>query len=139
MILVVVEDVGPQKLLLRLLGDPLVQGRGALLVEPVVTGDANKSIIGPAKVNTFKKNGEKQNKVSGEQLQFGSIAFCHVKFVNMLTVEIYCVMGIVSSTFQHTLHVTTRISPLMLILFCFLIKSIFIITTPILHPSLSPY
>ena len=111
MILVVVEDVGPQELLLRLLGDPLVQGRRALLVEPVVAGDSNKSIIGPAKVNTFKKNGEKQNKVSGEQLQFGSIAFCHVKFVNMLTVEIYCVMGIVSYTFQHTHSVvTTHIS-----------------------------
>ena len=102
MILVVVEDVRPNELLLRLLGDPLVQGRCALLVEPVVAGDSNKSIIGPAKVNTFKKKGEKQNKVSGEQLQFGSIAFCHVKFVNMLTVEIYCVMGIVSSTFLHT-------------------------------------
>ena len=41
MILVVVEDVGPQELLLCLLGDPLVQGSGALFIEPVVGGDTN--------------------------------------------------------------------------------------------------
>ena len=125
MILVVVEDVGPQELLLRLLGDPLVQGLGSLFIEPIVAGNTDNSIIGPAKVNTFKKNGEKQNKVSGEQLQFGSIAFCHVKFVNMLTVEIYCVMGIVSYTFQHThplLSLHTSLFSERLILFCFLIR-----------------
>lgn len=53
MILVVVEDVGPQKLLLRLLGDPLVQGLGSLFIEPVVGGNTDNSIIGPAKVNSF--------------------------------------------------------------------------------------
>ena len=53
MILVVVEDVGPQKLLLRLLGDPLVQGLGSLFIEPIVAGNTDDSIIGSAKVNSF--------------------------------------------------------------------------------------
>ena len=53
MILIVVEDVGPQELLLGLLGDPLIEGRGALFVEPVVGGDTNYGIIGPAKVSSF--------------------------------------------------------------------------------------
>ena len=124
MILVVVEDVGPQELLLCLLGDPLVQGRSALFIEPVVGGDTNYSIIGPVKVSSFKRTEKNGTKFSGEQLQSGSIAFCHVKFVNMLTVEIYCVMGIVSSTFQHTHIVTKHASfPLMLIMFCFLNKT----------------
>ena len=53
MILVVIEDVGPQELFLRLLRDALIKGLGALLVKPVVAGNTDKSIIGPAKVSSF--------------------------------------------------------------------------------------